>query len=421
MKRSDFPMLGYGVGLRRQHYSHVLETRPKVDWFEVISENFMVAGGRALEVLEGVRANYPIAMHGVSMSIGSTDPLNRSYLRQLRDLARRFEPAWISDHLCWTGVGGRNLHDLLPLPYTEEAIRHVVARIREVQDVLERPILIENVSSYMAFADSTMTEWEFISAIADEADCGILLDINNIFVSAFNHRFDANDYIDAVPAERVVQYHLAGHSDHGTYLLDTHDHPVRDEVWALYERAARRFGAVSAMVEWDDNIPEFAELADTADRARTDFQCRLNLKELESLLYRLITAPSGVAEGLAAERDLGAGGLDAIVLGDDRLSAEARVDIYANMYFYRILDALKEDFPATLAVLGDDNFHNLVTGYLLEYPPTEPSISHCGQSSRRLSARSSDARGRAVYRRPREARTRGRRGVSRSRCGGAGA
>ncbi len=237
----------------------------------LVSENFMVAGGRALEVLEGVRANYPIAMHGVSMSIGSTDPLNRAYLRQLRELARRFEPAWISDHLCWTGVGGRHLHDLLPLPYTEEAIGHVVARIREVQDVLERPILIENVSSYMAFADSTMTEWEFISAIADEANCGILLDINNIFVSAFNHRFDANDYVDAVPAERVVQYHLAGHSDHGTYLLDTHDHPVREEVWTLYERAARRFGAVSAIVEWDDNIPEFAELADNADRARKIF------------------------------------------------------------------------------------------------------------------------------------------------------
>jgi uncharacterized protein len=264
-------MLGYGVGLRRQHYNHVLETRPKVDWFEVVSENFMVAGGRALEVLEGVRANYPIVMHGVSMSIGSTDPLNRDYLRQLHELARRFEPAWISDHLCWTGVGGRNLHDLLPLPYTEETIGHVVARIREVQDILERPILIENVSSYMAFADSTMAEWEFISAIANEADCGILLDINNIFVSAFNHRFDANGYIDAVPAERVVQYHLAGHSDHGTYLLDTHDHPVRDEVWALYERAARRFGAVSAIVEWDDNIPEFAELADTAARARDIF------------------------------------------------------------------------------------------------------------------------------------------------------
>jgi uncharacterized protein (UPF0276 family) len=283
LKRRDFPMLGYGVGLRRQHYSHVLETRPKVDWFEVISENFMVAGGRALEVLEGVRASYPIALHGVSLSIGSTDPLNRDYLKQLRDLARRFEPAWISDHLCWTGVGGRNLHDLIPLPYTDEALRHVAARIREVQDILERPLLIENVSSYMAFADSTMTEWDFISTIADEADCGILLDLNNIFVSAFNHRFDANEYVDAVPAERVVQYHLAGHSDRGTHLLDTHDHPICDAVWALYERAARRFGAVSAMVEWDDNIPEFAELARIADRARTIFDAATQMANRESV------------------------------------------------------------------------------------------------------------------------------------------
>jgi uncharacterized protein (UPF0276 family) len=269
MNRSEFPSLGFGVGLRRQHYSHVLDDRPKVDWFEVISENFMVEGGRALEVLEAVREHYPIVMHGVSMSIGSTDPLNRKYLRQLRDLARRFEPSWISDHLCWTGVGGRNLHDLIPLPYTDEAIRHVSARIRQVQETLERPMLIENVSSYMAFVDSTMTEWEFISAIAEEADCGILLDINNIFVSAFNHRFDANEYIDAVPVERVVQYHLAGHSDHGTYLLDTHDHPIRYEVWALYERAARRFGDVATLIEWDDNIPEFAVLADASERARS--------------------------------------------------------------------------------------------------------------------------------------------------------
>jgi uncharacterized protein len=271
MNRSDFPFLGFGVGLRRPHYTHILETQPKLDWFEVLSENYMVDGGRALEVLEGVRGRYPIVAHGVSMSIGSADPLNRKYLAQLRELSRRFEPAWISDHLCWTGVGGRNLHDLIPLPYTEEAIHHVAGRIRQVQETLERTMLIENVSSYMAFVDSTMTEWEFISAIADEADCGILLDLNNIFVSAFNHRFDAERYLNAVPIERVVQYHLAGHSDHGTYLLDTHDHPVRDEVWALYELAVRRFGAVSTLVEWDDNIPEFAVLADTAAKARRIF------------------------------------------------------------------------------------------------------------------------------------------------------
>src|SRR5271170_6073628 len=271
MNRFGLPILGTGVGLRRPHYAEVIVERPAMDWFEVITENFLVAGGRPLEVLEQVRANYPIVLHGVAMSLGSADRLNRDYLRGVAELARRFEPAWISDHLCWTGVGGRNLHDLMPLPYTAETAMHVAGRIRQVQELLRRRILIENVSSYLSYTQSRMTEWEFVSAIAEEADCGILLDINNIFVSAFNHRFDANTYIDAIPPDRVVQYHLAGHSDHGTYLLDTHDHRVRDEVWTLYQRAARRFGAVSALVEWDDNIPEFAELAETANRARTIF------------------------------------------------------------------------------------------------------------------------------------------------------
>jgi len=273
MNRSNFASLGFGVGLRRPHYARILEERPShdappVNWFEVISENFMVEGGRPLEVLEGVRAQYPVVMHGVSMSIGSSDPLNRDYLRALYALARRVEPAWVSDHLCWTSVGGHNLHDLLPLPYTEETVRHVAWRIRKVQDILERTILIENVSSYMAFRVSRLTEWEFLSAVAEEADCAILLDINNIFVSAFNHRFDALRYIDAVPADRVVQFHLAGHSDHGSYLLDTHDHPIRPEVWALYEHAVRRFGRVPTVIEWDDNIPEFDVLAAAADEAR---------------------------------------------------------------------------------------------------------------------------------------------------------
>jgi uncharacterized protein len=239
-----------------------------MDWFEVISENFMVRGGRPLEVLAAVRDRHPLVLHGVSLSIGTTDPLNRKYLADLRALAKRFEPAWISDHLCWTGVAGRNLHDLLPLPHTAEVVRHVSRRIREVQDFLERPILLENVSSYLTFRDSTMSEWEFLRAVTEEADCGILLDINNIFVNAFNHRFSAEEYLDAIPVERVVQFHLAGHSDHGTHLLDTHDHPVREEVWTLYERAVRRFGAVSTLIEWDDNIPEFSVLAETAQRAR---------------------------------------------------------------------------------------------------------------------------------------------------------
>lgn len=269
MNRAEFPFLGFGVGLRREHYLHVLERSPRVDWFEIISENFMVGGGRPLEVLEEVRARYPVVMHGVSMSIGSADPLDRGYLRALGRLAGRIKPAWISDHLCWTGVGGRNLHDLLPLPYTDEAIAHVSGRVREVQDFLGRRILLENVSSYLQYRASTMPEWEFLAAVAEHADCGILLDVNNIFVSAFNHGFDPIAYLDGIPAQRVAQFHLAGHSDHGAYLLDTHDHPVCEEVWALYEHAVRRFGAVSALIEWDDNLPEFEVLLASADRARS--------------------------------------------------------------------------------------------------------------------------------------------------------
>jgi uncharacterized protein len=272
MKQSDFPFLGFGVALRRPHYRFVIEKQPKVGWFEIISENFMVAGGRPLEVLDAVREHYPIVMHGVSMSLGSTDPLNRSYLKALRDLVRRAAPAWVSDHLCWTGVVGRNLHDLVPLPYTDAVVRHVARQIRRVQEYLERPILIENVSSYMSFVQSSMSECEFLAAVAERADCGILLDINNVYVSAHNHRFDPMRYIDSVPVERVVQYHLAGHSNHGAYLLDSHDHPVCEDVWALYEHAVRRFGRVSALIEWDDAIPEFRVLAQAAARARRIYE-----------------------------------------------------------------------------------------------------------------------------------------------------
>jgi uncharacterized protein len=268
MNRAEFPYLGCGIGLRRQHYAEVIERRPAVDWFEVVSENFMVEGGRPLAILDAVREQYPIVMHGVSMSLGSADPLNRGYLRDLRALARRVEPAWISDHLCWTGAGGHNLHDLLPLPFNDATLEYVAGRIRIVQDFLERPILIENVSSYLTYRESTMPEWEFLARVAEAADCGVLLDINNVYVNAFNHRFDADAYVAAIPVERVAQFHLAGHSDLGTHLLDTHDHPIADEVWALYERAVRRFGKVSTLIEWDDNIPVLDELVGIADRAR---------------------------------------------------------------------------------------------------------------------------------------------------------
>jgi hypothetical protein len=263
----NVPHIGHGLGLRTPHYSTVVDDKPAVDWFEVISENFMVAGGNPRRVLRAVREHYPVVLHGVSLSIGSVDPLDPHYLDELAKLAHEVEPAWVSDHLCWTRVGGHQSHDLLPLPYTEEALAHVADRISRVQDKLKRQILIENVSSYVSFAQSTMTEWEFLAALVERADCGLLLDVNNIFVSAFNHGFDARDFIDGIPVGRVGQVHLAGHSDCGTHLLDTHDHAVCDGVWQLYRRVLERFGRVSTLVEWDDLIPPFDELQAESKKA----------------------------------------------------------------------------------------------------------------------------------------------------------
>jgi hypothetical protein len=262
------PGLGFGLGLRTDHYQDVLDTHPNVDWFEIISENYLVPGGKPLYYLDRIRERYPLVMHGVSLSIGSSDPLNHDYLKQLKALAGRVEPAWISDHLCWGGVGGTNTHDLLPLPYTEEAIDHVAARVRQVQDFLGRRILLENVSSYVSYLQSEMTEWDFLNAVVERADCLILLDINNIYVSSFNHGFDPRTYLAAVPRERVQQFHLAGHRNLGDYIIDTHDEPVIDPVWELYTEAVRRFGRVSTMIERDDHIPPLPELLAELDRAR---------------------------------------------------------------------------------------------------------------------------------------------------------
>jgi uncharacterized protein len=259
---------GFGLGLRPVHYEALLTESHAVDWLEIVSENYLVPGGQPLAYLERIRARFPLVMHGVSLSIGSTDPLDRRYLADLKELARRVEPAWISDHLCWTGVEGRNVHDLLPLPYTEEALAAVTARVGEVQDFLGRQILLENVSSYLSYRDSEMTEWEFLSEVARRADCAILLDVNNIYVSAVNHGFDPLEYLRGVPQERVRQFHLAGHSDMDGHLIDTHDHPIVAPVWALYREAVAHFGPVPTMIERDDNIPELAELVAELDVAR---------------------------------------------------------------------------------------------------------------------------------------------------------
>lgn len=263
-----FPHLGHGIGLRTTHYPRVVDDGVRADWFEVISENFMIPGGRPLRVLETVRADRPVVLHGVSLSLGATDPLNETYLRELRALAGRIEPAWVSDHLCWGSFGRHYAHDLLPLPYTEEALAHVAGRIATVQERLGRRILVENVSSYVAFTHATMPEWEFLAGVAERADCGILLDVNNVYVSARNHGFDPETYLAGVPAGRVGQIHLAGHTDHGTHVLDTHDAPVRDDVWALYRSAVGRFGGVATLIEWDDRIPPIEDVLAEAARAR---------------------------------------------------------------------------------------------------------------------------------------------------------
>jgi hypothetical protein len=261
--QKSMPFLGYGLGLRTDYYEEILTTKPPVDWFEILTENYLVPGGKPLYYLDKIRAEYPVVMHGVSLSLGSTEPFDKAYLTRLKELVQRVEPKWVSDHLCWTGVQGINAHDLLPIPYTYEAVRHTVSRIQQVQDFLGQAILIENVSSYLTYKQSELTEWDFILDIVRQAGCFILLDVNNVYVSSVNHQFNPLEFIHAMPPSLVAQIHLAGHSNHGDYIIDTHDThdaPVVQEVWDLYSASIKHLGAVSTMVERDDNMPPFAEL-----------------------------------------------------------------------------------------------------------------------------------------------------------------
>src|SRR5436305_6719216 len=269
------PNLGLGVGLRTVHFKHILETNPAVDWFEISSENFMDSQGRPRYVLEQIAARYPIVMHGVSRSIGSSDRLDFEYLRKLQDLARIVKPKWISDHLCWTGVAGRNTHDLLPIPFNRQTLKHVIERVRIVSDFLERPLVLENPSSYVTFRASTMDEWTFMSEMAEEADCGLLLDVNNVYVSSFNHDMDPLEFVENLPHRRVVQFHLAGHSNYTTHLIDTHDHSVCDPVWELYRLAHKLTGGVSTLLEWDASIPPFEVVHDEVKKAKNFMTDRL--------------------------------------------------------------------------------------------------------------------------------------------------
>jgi len=260
---------GFGLGLRTQHYKDFLDAPQPVDWLEVISDNFMVDGGKPLAILDRIRADYPMAMHGVSLSVGAIKGLDTDYLNRLKELEQRIEPMWVSDHLCWTGAHGRKLHDLMPLPFTNEAVKVVARNVQQAQEALQRPLVLENVSSYLEFTTSEMNEWEFLTEICQTTGCKLLLDINNIYVSAFNHGFSPSDFINGVPVDSVIQFHLAGHQDNGNHLIDTHDHPVCNDVWDLYRQALKSFGDVPTMIERDDRIPALPELLAELDIART--------------------------------------------------------------------------------------------------------------------------------------------------------
>lgn len=260
--------LGHGLGLRTPYYQAILEQRPAVDWFEIISENYLVEGGKPLYYLDAIGEHYPLVMHGVSLSIGGPHELDRDYLQRLKQLAQRVQPQWISDHLCWSRGSAHQLHDLLPLPFTEESLQHVAARVRQVQEVLERPLVLENVSSYLRSADDQFSEWQFLAALCELTGCELLLDVNNVYVSARNHGFEPWDFIAGLPAQRIRQLHLAGHSDYGSYLIDTHDQPVGDPVWQLYQRTLRHLGPVATLLERDDHYPPLADLLVELARAR---------------------------------------------------------------------------------------------------------------------------------------------------------
>ena len=355
------PYLGFGLGLRPQHYREILDGSPAVDWFEIISENYMIEGGQPLYMLDRICERYPVVMHGVSLSIASTAPLDLDYLGALKKLAERVNPKWISDHLCWTGVHGVNLHDLLPIPYTQEALDHVVERVGQVQDFLGRRLTLENVSSYVTFGQSEMTEWEFVSEVAKRADCWLLFDVNNVYVSAFNHGFSTDEFLHGVPRDRVVQFHVAGHSHEESHIIDTHDHPVCPEVWDFYREAVTHFGPVSTMIERDDNIPPLAELVDELEHAPLDRQRGFHRQAARS-------------SGMKSLKELQETFQRGILAGDDAILAEVNdsakeqrqvlFGVYRHAYVARLAEILADDYAQLHAYLGDQAFAKLIKAYI---------------------------------------------------------
>jgi uncharacterized protein (UPF0276 family) len=427
-----FPYLGHGIGLRVPHYERALRGALEVDWVEVITENFFGGGGRPRAVLEAVRRERPLVFHGVCLGVGSMGPPDVDYLRQVKELADAFEPAWLSDHVCWTRVDGRFIHELLPLPSTRAALDVVVENTMRAQEYLGRPLVLENVSSYVAFREADMTEWEFLAELARRSGCSLLLDLNNVLVSGYNLGFSANEYLAGLPSDKVVQFHLANHTQRVAHKFDDHRGPVPPPVWELFEAALARFGAVSSLVEWDEEVPSWELLVAERDRAAARAAAGAGLggsldkpsgeREIEPakrdpgrdrelttlapaprsarsvvpsslertqrLMYRALTWPSGVRDFAEAAGDDVRRELAGTIAGDDRdddgrdrrsrLDHIARLDIYANAYFYRLLDVLRSLFPRLVQLLGDIQFHNVVTGYLLQCPPTLPDLNRLG-------------------------------------------
>ena len=384
MTSNNTASLGFGLGLRPQHYAYIFEHLPKVDWFEIISENFMDTDGKPKRNLARIKELYPIVMHGVSMSIGSVDPLNSEYLEKLKKLIDWVNPQWISDHLCWTGVAHKTTHDLLPLPYTEESLKHIIKRIQEVQDVLGRRIALENPSTYLEFKHSTIPEAEFIATMAKEADCHILLDVNNVFVTCFNHRLNPKTYLDALPLGRVIQIHLSGHSNKGNHIIDTHDDHVVDEVWNLYKYVVHHTGYVpNTMIEWDDHIPDFpilyAELQKAKyaadDAAKFTLPLALN-RECEASHDNEMTLSKAQ---LHMQQAIMQGGKfesapDTWIRTKDDFAPDEQLMVYVNSYRHRLHDVVAEDYPVLKFDLGDQPFHDLIWDFVGKAQPDHFNI-----------------------------------------------